>query len=163
MRKAALLLLLMPVCGPAARLFAATDPVSFFVSGTYPKGNKVANGLAWYFQSAMAEKLDHAFPCARVLTASDVENLMSFERQRDLLGGLPADLAEIGGALGVDYLISVTVTPAPGGNRDSTRNTIEASDGVIPHPARRCDPDTRVESTRSGARHRGIATESAEL
>jgi hypothetical protein len=43
------------------------------------------------------------------------------------------------------------------GNRGSTRYRIEASYEVIPHAARQCDPDTRVESTRSGARHKAIA------
>jgi hypothetical protein len=85
MRKATVPILLLLVCGSAAGLFAAT-PVSFLVYGNYLKGNKLAS----WFETMAAHQLRHEFPCARVLTASDAENLLSFERQRDLIGGRPA-------------------------------------------------------------------------
>jgi hypothetical protein len=101
--KPALLLLLLLAATPAqARLKLAVLDVR--ATGTVSKER--VEGLSALIASEVARA-----SVGDVLSGADLRAMLGFERQRDLLGcGDASCLAEIGGALGVDYLVSSEVS-----------------------------------------------------
>jgi hypothetical protein len=106
MRALALLAALAAAAPPPAR---AADPkpkiavLDFTANGASKELASAAGGIA-------ANELDR-MATFQIVTADAIRNMLAFEKQRQMLGCTDAGcMAEIGGALGVDWLISGKVT-----------------------------------------------------
>lgn len=103
MKRALLLLFLLLAARPAA---ARLKLAVLDVRATGTVSSERVEGLS----SLIASEVAHT-GVGDVLSGGDLRAMLGFERQRDLLGcGDAACLAEIGGALGVDYLVSSEVS-----------------------------------------------------
>jgi hypothetical protein len=93
-------------------------PMKMFVSSSVtnagslsPDQQKEAAAAAGLLAFEIARAMNEKYPCVQTLTQADVANLLGHERARELLGsGDPETLDRIAGAVGSDYLVSVTVT-----------------------------------------------------
>lgn len=99
---AAALAAALPVCA-AAQGKPKLAVLDFSANGASKELASAAGGVA-------ANELDR-LGTFRVVTADAIRNMLAFEKQRQMLGCADAGcMAEIGGALGVDWLVSGKVT-----------------------------------------------------
>jgi hypothetical protein len=91
------------------------------------------------FTAGMVEGnlIDKQYPCLQVLSAMDAEALLENERLRELLGsGDPAALESVAGALGADYVISVSATATGSGQYAFSGSMMNGSTGkLVAHSA----------------------------
>jgi hypothetical protein len=94
--------------GPTKILISSrTDPAT---------AGQEAAAIASYFENRVQELLMDKYPCADPLTMGDVKALLEWDRQRELLdANYQGGLATIAGALGAQYVISLTVAPLGSG------------------------------------------------
>jgi hypothetical protein len=105
-------------------------PASILVSTvTRPaSAGKDSQAIADYFESQVVKMLLEKYPCAQPLTASDVHELLDWERQRELLvPDAAADLTAIAGAAGAKYVISLTVTELGSGQLSLKASMIDTT------------------------------------
>jgi hypothetical protein len=106
MRALALLAALCAVAPPSVRAADAKPKIAvldFAANGASKELASAAGGIA-------ANELDR-MATFQIVTADAIRNMLAFEKQRQMLGCADAGcMAEIGGALGVDWLISGKVT-----------------------------------------------------
>ena len=98
--------LLLAVAPPSVRAAEAKPKIAvldFAANGASKELASAAGGIA-------ANELDR-MATFQIVTADAIRNMLAFEKQRQMLGCADAGcMAEIGGALGVDWLISGKVT-----------------------------------------------------
>ena len=106
MRALALVAGLALTLAPAARAAEAKPKLAvldFTANGASKELASAAGGIA-------ANELDR-MATFQIVTADAIRNMLAFEKQRQMLGCTDAGcMAEIGGSLGVDWLISGKVT-----------------------------------------------------
>jgi hypothetical protein len=88
-------------------------PVKVYISsGTRPASARGETKLvADWFEGQVLKGIMDKYPCAQVTTASALKEVLEWNRQRELLdSGSGTDLQTLGEALGVNYIISLTVT-----------------------------------------------------
>jgi hypothetical protein len=74
-----------------------------------------AAGGGDYLLERVAEEIGARYPCASVMTMEDVKAMIGWQRLKDLLGaGNPEELKAIADAMGVDYVVSLTLTELAG-------------------------------------------------
>src|SRR5689334_21368477 len=104
--RALAVLALLATAMPAA---AAKERLKIAVLDVMPRGDvdaKKIEGLSSLLASEAARRSDRA-----VTSGSQIRAMVGFDRQRQLLGCNDAScLAEIGGALGVPYILATEVT-----------------------------------------------------
>jgi len=89
----------------------ATKP-RFFIqtSASGDQGGKLGEAYLGYFETLIFNGLKKAFPCVEINSISTVKTLLGHERMRQLLGtGDDSALANIAGAMGCEYLVSLKV------------------------------------------------------
>ena len=134
--------------GPMVAL-SRGGPASILVSTvTRPaSAGKDSQAIADYFESQVVKMLLDKYPCAQPLTASDVHELLDWERQRELLvSDADADLTAIADAVGAKYVISLTVTELGSGQLSlkasmidtTTPTALQAQANSTRHERRRC-------------------------
>jgi len=103
----------------ASVAFADPAPNKIFITSTSKtnqpakagQASSEAAAIARQMEVFTAEALSDQFPCSSSLTTDDVGALLSWERQRDLLGNpSPENLAAIAASLGTQVLIDYQVT-----------------------------------------------------
>jgi hypothetical protein len=119
-------------------------PVKVFISsGTRPAAARGETKLvADWFEGQVLQAIMDKYPCAQVTTASALKDVLEWNRQRELLdSGSGIDLQNLGEALGVNYIISLTVTEmgpgklalnasmASGANGSTQATGMEVTDG----------------------------------
>ena len=103
MKKAILLLLLI-----LAEYLHAADPKFYIVLSA---NNKETAAYLNYLESAFYNGLRKKFPCISSLSQSEVNIMLDFERQKELLGvGDINVLSNIADQMNCDYLVSLSVT-----------------------------------------------------
>jgi hypothetical protein len=86
--------------------------------------------LADYLESQIAKQLMDKYPCAKPTSMSAVRDVLDLNRQRALLGSdVDADLQSLAQALGVKYLITITVTEMGSGGAAMDASFMDANTG----------------------------------
>jgi hypothetical protein len=76
---------------------------------------RTVEGAVTYFNTQFTNYLQEKYPCAKVLTLTDVNVFLGHEREKELLGAdNQKPLSEIGEAMGCDYLINLEISILPG-------------------------------------------------
>ena len=88
--------------------------------------------LADYLESQIAIMLMDKYPCAKPTPASAVRDTLDLNRQRQLLGSdTDADMQSLAQALGVKYLISITITELGSGGAAMNASFMDANTGKM--------------------------------
>jgi hypothetical protein len=75
------------------------------------QNGKVAEGGLKYYEIQVANKIEKDFPCAQVISFSDVRTMLGHERMRQLLGsgGDETTLRNLSGSMGCEYLLILNI------------------------------------------------------
>jgi hypothetical protein len=91
-----------------AEFLHAADPKFYIMRSS---NNKAATSYLTYFESQFSIGLKNRFPCAGSLSQSDVNAMLDWERQKQLLGvGDMDQLSNIAEAMKCDYLVSLRIS-----------------------------------------------------